>query len=229
VEAYREDQVRRRRAALAVIGLTMAAAAALAGALEARHYRLALLAAAGVAAVLAWTARPRPDPERWLRGADGESATARLLVRLPASRWAVLHDRRVPGSRANLDHIVIGRTGVWLVDSKTTRATVRSGRRSIHLGRRPLATGPTGWEARVLADRLDTRVRPLIVLHGGELRRRGVRCGDVRVLPAAGLLRRIRRGRRRLSTEEIRVLAARADMVFRPASVAFGKSRPFDG
>jgi hypothetical protein len=229
VEAYLAAQVQRRRAFLAVIGLTVLIAAAVAGALEARPYRVALLAVAGIAAGLAWTARPRPDPERWLRGAAGESATARLLARLPAGRWAVLHDRRVPGSQTNLDHIVIGRTGVWLVDSKTTRAMVRTGWRSIRLGRRPLETGSTSWEAQVVADRLDTRVRPVIVLHGGELRRRGVRCAGVRVLPAAGLLRRIRRGRRRLSSAEIGALAARADTVFRPAGAAFGQARRFDG
>jgi hypothetical protein len=31
---------------------------------------------------------------------------------------AVLHDRRIPGSRANIDHIAIAATGVWVIDSK---------------------------------------------------------------------------------------------------------------
>jgi hypothetical protein len=30
----------------------------------------------------------------------------------------VLHDRRIPGSRANIDHLVIHSAGVWVVDAK---------------------------------------------------------------------------------------------------------------
>jgi len=30
----------------------------------------------------------------------------------------VLHDRAIPGSRANIDHIGIGPTGVWVIDTK---------------------------------------------------------------------------------------------------------------
>ena len=30
----------------------------------------------------------------------------------------VLHDRRIPGSRANIDHIAVAPTGVWVIDAK---------------------------------------------------------------------------------------------------------------
>lgn len=36
----------------------------------------------------------------------------------------VLHDLRVPGSRASIDHVVVARSGIWVVDS-----TWRSGMR----------------------------------------------------------------------------------------------------
>ena len=52
------------------------------------------------------------------RGADGESLTAETLAMLPPG-WRVLHDVRWPGRRfANIDHIVIGPAGVFVVDSK---------------------------------------------------------------------------------------------------------------
>jgi hypothetical protein len=35
-----------------------------------------------------------------------------------------LHDRRVPGSRANIDHIVIAPSGVWVVDTKCYKGRV---------------------------------------------------------------------------------------------------------
>ena len=121
-----------------------------------------------------------------------------MLDRLPARRWAVRHDLAVPGSRANVDHLVIGPSGVWVIDTKTTRAPVRAGWRTVRVGDHRLDTGPAQWEAEVSADRLGAAVRPLIVVHGEGLRRRGGRTGGVRVVPAAGLLGRLRRGRRRL-------------------------------
>jgi hypothetical protein len=37
---------------------------------------------------------------------------------------AVLHDRRVPGSRANVDHIVISQAGIFVIDTKRYRGRV---------------------------------------------------------------------------------------------------------
>jgi hypothetical protein len=52
------------------------------------------------------------------RGSQGERATAEVLRRLPGE-WHVLHDVRWPGrARANLDHVVIGPGGVFVVDTK---------------------------------------------------------------------------------------------------------------
>jgi hypothetical protein len=31
---------------------------------------------------------------------------------------AILHDRRIPGSKANIDHIAITRSGIWVIDAK---------------------------------------------------------------------------------------------------------------
>ncbi len=67
--------------------------------------------------------------QAWERGAEGESATARLLAGLPPE-WTVLHDLRWPGRRfANIDHLVIGPGGVFVVDSKnwTGRVQVQDG------------------------------------------------------------------------------------------------------
>jgi Nuclease-related domain len=52
--------------------------------------------------------RPSPDIVAWRRGAAGERRTGRLLGPLERHGWVVLHDLAVPGSRANIDHLVIG-------------------------------------------------------------------------------------------------------------------------
>ncbi len=225
-EAYHSARAGRRRGAAAALLLSTLAAASGWEALRSGWW----FAAVGAAfVVLAWLVRPRPDPERWLRGAAGETATAQLLDRLPSRRWAVLHDVGVLGSRANIDHLVIGPTGLWVVDSKTTRSRVRAGWQTVRMGGRRLDTGPAKWEAQVVTDRLGVQARPLIVLHGQGLRRRGGRSGGVRVVPPTTLLRRLRRGRRRLGRPEVRGLADRAEAVFRPASLPSEKGAASHG
>lgn len=60
----------------------------------------------------------------YAKGAAGERATAEILASLPES-WIVLHDLRWPGrQRANIDHVAIGPTGVFVIDSKNWAGTV---------------------------------------------------------------------------------------------------------
>jgi hypothetical protein len=55
----------------------------------------------------------------WQRGAEGEEATANALAQLPSGTWTVFHDVKWPGRRyANVDHIVVGPPGVFVIDSK---------------------------------------------------------------------------------------------------------------
>jgi hypothetical protein len=54
----------------------------------------------------------------WEKGAEGEVAVARALAELPEG-WVALHDLGWPGrQRANLDHVVVGPCGVFIVDAK---------------------------------------------------------------------------------------------------------------
>jgi len=57
--------------------------------------------------------------EAYERGALGEESTARALAALPELDWRVFHDVHWPGRRyANIDHVVVGPGGVFVVDSK---------------------------------------------------------------------------------------------------------------
>lgn len=149
------------------------------------------------------------DPGRWLRGAGGEVATGLVLDTLPVRRWHVFHDLAIPGSNANIDHLAVGPSGVWVIDSKTTRAAPRVGIRSVRLGERRLGTDSVRWQAQVVSERLAVKARPVIALHpageAGEFRlpRRGVRRRGVRVVLARDLARRLKRGRRGLRRGEV--------------------------
>jgi hypothetical protein len=63
----------------------------------------------------------------WAQGARGERLLGEYLEKLhDDSTVIVLHDRRIPGSRANLDHIAITRSGeVWAIDAKNYTGKVQ--------------------------------------------------------------------------------------------------------
>lgn len=60
----------------------------------------------------------RQSTKSWERGAIGEERLGIRLDSLADHGIAVLHDRRIPGSKANIDHIAITRSGIWVVDAK---------------------------------------------------------------------------------------------------------------
>jgi hypothetical protein len=63
----------------------------------------------------------RQSTVAWKSGAAGEAEVGRALDAIANERLVVLHDRRIPRSRANIDHIVITRAGVWVIDAKRYR------------------------------------------------------------------------------------------------------------
>ena len=66
---------------------------------------------------------PEPQPTRaWAIGAPGEEKLARELEAVEGLR--MLHDRRVPGTRGNIDHIVVAPAGVFVMDAKNHRGRI---------------------------------------------------------------------------------------------------------
>lgn len=60
----------------------------------------------------------RQSTKAWERGAIGEERLGSRLDSLVTEGITILHDRRVPGSKANIDHIAITRKGIWVIDAK---------------------------------------------------------------------------------------------------------------
>jgi Nuclease-related domain len=98
--------------------LGIGAGGGLLGSLLAPRQSLLVGGLAAVAAGWGLRFRPSPDTRAWRRGAAGERHTARLLATLEGHGWAILHDLAIVGSRANLDHLVIGPGGVFVIDSE---------------------------------------------------------------------------------------------------------------
>lgn len=108
--------------------------------------------------VLALTDDPQ-STRAWATGARGEEKFAAALDGIDGLR--VLHDRRVPKSRANIDHIVVAPAGIFVVDAKHYRGTIAIRNRGwllrpdhrLYVGRRDcsaLATG-MGWQVESVA------------------------------------------------------------------------------
>jgi len=61
------------------------------------------------------------DPQStraWEQGAVGEERLGARLDSFASENIAVLHDRGIPGTRANIDHIVVTRSRIWVIDAK---------------------------------------------------------------------------------------------------------------
>ena len=138
------------------------------------------------------------------KAAAGEQVAKQLDKHLD-DRVALLHDRRIPGSRATIDHLAVAPSGLWVVGSKH-----RSGKVSVS---KPLFGGRgtlsiDGRDETVLVDELsrqvalvgraiatvapDTRVRGALAFADAELPTLGRRSLDGHpLLDPRALARRI--------------------------------------
>jgi hypothetical protein len=201
---------------VAAAGLTVQVLATQAGL---PHGGLVGLAAA---ALVGWRLRFRPSAQArtWRRGAQGERRTARLLDRLVRDGYVVFHDLAVPGSPANVDHLVIGPSGVFVIDSKQWTGSIRQGtdglvRHNHYLLDRTLET--VHWEAQQVGRLLGTRIAAVVCVHGAHVHGGGLDMQGVAIVPAH-LLRSAIGYDRVLSDAEVEMLAATAWASLRPAA-----------
>jgi hypothetical protein len=175
-----------------------------------------------VAALVGWRLRFRPSEQvtTWQRGAHGERRTAHLLDRLPRDGYVVFHDLAVPGSPANVDHLVIGPSGVFIIDSKQWTGSVYQGADGLawHNHYRLDRTLETvRWEAEMIGRLLGTRIHPLLCVHGAHVHGGGLHAQGVAIVPAH-LLRSALGYDRMLSDADVELLATTALTNLRPAA-----------
>lgn len=60
----------------------------------------------------------KQSTKAWDLGAAGEERLGRGLDSIGSETVRVLHDRRIPGSRANIDHLAVTAGGIWVIDAK---------------------------------------------------------------------------------------------------------------
>jgi Nuclease-related domain len=146
---------------------------------------------------------------QWWKGARGEEAVARELEPLAARGYRIIHD--VDKGYGNIDHIVVGPTGVFVLETKAWRGRVypavggrlmRNGRDEkktqdqvmgnvLHVRRRLLELGMKVW------------VNGLVVLTATSLPRGAIRLRHATVIMKNDLLQIIGSGPQRLAEPEI--------------------------
>src|SRR5215218_6213496 len=184
------------------------------------HGRLIGLA---VAAVVAWRLRFRPSEQArsWQRGVRGERHTARLLDRLTGDGSVVFHDLAVPGNTsANVDHLLIGPTGVFVIDSKQWTGSVHQSADGLAWHNHyPLdrTLERVRWEAEAVGRLLGTRIHPLVCVHGAHVQGGGLHAQGVAIVPAS-VLRSALGDDRVLSDAEVELLATTAWARLHPAA-----------
>jgi hypothetical protein len=188
--------------------------------------RLATVAVVVAVCGVAWALRFRvaPDTLAWWRGAQEERRTARLLAPLERHGWAVLHDLTIPGSKANIDHLVIGPGGVVVIDSKQYRGRLRLDPHGfLWHGRHLLVSSlrKVRWEADQADEILgvaEVQIAALVAVHGASVPCGRVQADGVTVAPARRVPDLLRALPPVLGPERVAWLADRARLRFRPAA-----------
>jgi Nuclease-related domain len=204
--------------------LGICAAGGVLGSLLAPWLGLVLGVLAAVAAGWGLRFRPSPDAVAWRRGAVGERRTGRLLDPLERHGWAVLHDLAVPRRQANIDHLVIGPGGVFVIDSKHYRGRLQlDGSGRLWHGSYPLAPAlravsfEADQAARVLTNP-DVVVVPIVAIHGAQVPWGKVVLDGMPVVAARRLPSMLRQLPVVLGPERVAVLADQARVRFHPAA-----------
>ena len=107
-----------------VVVVLLAPAVAIAAVVNPAHIDVYVGLAIGAAAAMAVCCLDSPPQhiERWRTGAEGERKTARALRPLLREGWVLLND--LPRSFGNIDHVLIGPPGVFMLETKNLSGLV---------------------------------------------------------------------------------------------------------
>ncbi|WP_380708199.1 nuclease-related domain-containing protein [Sphaerisporangium corydalis] len=211
-----------------------------------RHLRLRALIAAGaglvvgipmwswrlglVAAIIAaiadtvYRARTVSSVAPWRRASAAERRTEAQLRKLERNGYLTLHARAIPDSDAQIDHLVVGPTGVYAVDSekwdKRLPVRVQSHRKLFHgpFNQKP-RLDEARWEASQ-ASELITRelgheitVVPSLAIYGPAIPWKILNIREVDVFDGSRVRKWITNRERSLTVEEIEEIHAAAEQV----------------
>jgi hypothetical protein len=123
-------------------------------------------------------------------------------------------------SPANLDHLVLGPSGVFMIDSKQWSGQVHQSSDGLiwhNHYRLDRTLAIIRWEAETLGRLLGVPVAPLVCVHGAHIQHGGLHAQGVAIIPAS-LLRSALGYDQVLSDTDVELYAATARTRLRPAA-----------
>lgn len=187
------------------------------------------------AAEVAEAMAAREEASTWGKGSKGENTLADYIAKEVGDAVIALHDRLIPGTRTNIDHLFVSPTGVWVVDAKTYAGKVTKRDRGpfwrteneLFIGRRNRTSLAKGVERQV--DAVIAALRSDEALRGTEIHaalclvesewgllNMPFQVGNVWVIRPGALKRRLRK-RGKLPRETMERIARRLDLSLPPA------------
>lgn len=184
--------------AAVVVAILISVLATVAGASLFTTVRLAVLAVLAVAvAALVRFYRSPVEIETWREDAEAERRTARALDRLVRAGYTVLHDRKLSDTAANVDHLVIGPSGAWVIETDAHRGPLWQNRAGLWAGKVPLRPmlGLVSWMGEEVTNQLvadlpegwQLEVQPVVAFDRAELPHGLLLLDGVVLLPAGGV------------------------------------------
>lgn len=195
--------IRLRLRTLLTLGILAVATALLGRAFGLHDARFIGSELALLASIFAISRYVLPLVDRRDRGAQAEEHVGSLLEQLPREEWRVIHDASL--GHGNVDHILIGPTGIYTVETKSHPGPVRVGR--VHG-----ATIRQAQAQRTAIERVTRmKVEPLLVFSRAWVDRPLARRKGVRVLPARMLLRHVSKSVKTLSRSDVEIARERLE------------------
>jgi hypothetical protein len=148
-----------------------------------------------------------PLVDRHDRGAVGEEQVGGILDGLPSADWRVIHDASF--GHGNVDHILIGRAGVFTIETKSHPGPVRVGR--VHGS----TLGQAQAQRKAIERITGEHVEPLVVFSRAWVDKPMSRRKGVRVVPARMLLGYLAKQPTRLTEEEAELAQERVASALR--------------
>lgn len=187
------------------------------------------------AAAVAEEMAERDIAATWQKGSEGESRLAAFVNQEVGELVIPIHDRLIPGTRGNVDHIFVSPSGVWVVDAKSYRGKVAK-REVGPIWRRDHEVFVGGRNRTPLAKGVDRQVDAVLAALGGDPVARGTdvygalcflesdwalldfpfQVGRIWVLYPGALRKRLKK-KGPLSREAMEHLARRLDLSLPPA------------
>jgi hypothetical protein len=158
----------------------------------------------------------------WRTGALGEERTAELLRPLEAQGFRVMHDRLMPRSRANIDHIVVGPPGVFIVETKNYggKLRVRHGEVWVAGRRKTEIVAQAKREAAAVAAVVSpVSVTPLLCVHRADLGWFKMEADGVRIVAPKEMVRVLGKAPLLLTPDDVTRLADQIDKSLVPAVI----------